>query len=186
MRPLFGHAAAQRHDSCYRLDIVRILLIAMETLSKHFRQIARAVFERHGFAQADVVANWGEIVGEELARHSAPERIKWPRGAGEAARKSGGTLAVRAAPGRALDLQYEAPRIIARVNSFFGYEAVVKIKVMQAPTQWAGRPPPSPPPPRKSVPLQSLEGIEAQPLKAALERLGQGVASRRPSSPQLK
>ena len=39
----------------------------METLSKHFREITKAAFARYGFAQADVVANWDAIVGEELA-----------------------------------------------------------------------------------------------------------------------
>jgi hypothetical protein len=158
----------------------------METLSKHFRQIARAAFERHGFAQADVVTNWDEIVGEDLARHSAPERIKWPRGSGEQEQKSGGTLIVRAAPGRALDLQYEAPRIISRINSFFGFGAIVKLKVVQAPGLLRPAPQAGLAEPDKPIELQSLKSIEAEPLKAALERLGQGVARRTRSSPQPK
>ncbi len=91
----------------------------MESLTKHFRSITRAAFARHGFAQADVVSNWTEIVGEDLGAISAPERIRWPRGAGDEARKSGGTLVMRAAPGRALDLQYEAPRIIGPYQQLF-------------------------------------------------------------------
>lgn len=158
----------------------------METLSKHFRTLTRAVFERHGFAQADVAANWGEIVGEELTRHSAPERIRWPRGAGEDARKSGGTLVIRAAPGRALDLQYEAPRIIARINSFFGYTAVAKLKVVQSPELLQKQPPARPAGSPKTIHVQALEEIEAEPLKAALERLGQSLARRLPGSPQPK
>ena len=93
----------------------------METLSKHIRDITKAAFARHGFAESDVVAHWAAIVGDELAAVSAPERIKWPRGSGETAQKQGGTLMIRAAPGRALELQYEASRIMARINSFFGY-----------------------------------------------------------------
>lgn len=157
----------------------------METLSKHFREITRQAFARHGFAQSDVVAHWEAIVGSDLAQVSAPERIKWPRGAGEEAQKRGGTLVIRAAPGRALELQYEASRILARINSFFGYGAIAGIKVMQAQAlpQRPGKPPPLP---AKSVCEQELASLEEGPLKAALERLGRGVAGALRSSPQAK
>jgi len=156
----------------------------METLSKHFREITKAAFARHGFAQGDVVANWDAIVGEDLAAVSAPDRIRWPRGAGEEAQKQGGTLVVRAAPGRALELQYEASRIISRINSFFGYGAVAQIKVMQAVE--LGKPRPKPPAlAEKTVCEQEVEKVEDTSLRAALERLGRGVAARR-SSPQGK
>lgn len=156
----------------------------METLSKHFREITKAAFARHGFAQGDVVAHWDAIVGENLAAVSAPDRIRWPRGAGEEAQKQGGTLVVRAAPGRALELQYEASRIISRINSFFGYGAVAQIKVMQAVE--LGKPRPKPPAlAEKTVCEQEVEKVEDTSLRAALERLGRGVAARR-SSPQGK
>jgi hypothetical protein len=157
----------------------------MESLNKYFREITRAAFARHGFAQAEVIINWGDIVGHDLAEVSAPERIRWPRGSGEEAQKSGGTLVIRAAPGRALELQYEASRIIGRVNSFFGYGAIGQIKVMQA--QELGKRPPRPAPLNpKPLENQKLEEIEDTPLKQALERLGQGVAASRQSSPQGK
>lgn len=157
----------------------------METLSRHFRDITKAAFARHGFAQADVVANWDAIVGSDLAAVSAPDRIKWPRGAGEEAQKRGGTLVIRAAPGRALELQYEASRIISRINSFFGYSAIASIKVMQAQDMRQGRRP-APPLPEKPVCEQELATLEEGPLKAALERLGRGVAAASKSSPQGK
>lgn len=156
----------------------------METLSKHFREITKAAFARHGFAQADVVANWDAIVGEELAAVSAPERIKWPRGAGEQARKQGGTLVIRAAPGRALELQYEASRIMSRINSFFGYGAVASLKVLQAAELGKRRAKPSELP-EKPVHEQKLGTVEDPALRQALERLGRGVAGRA-SSPQGK
>ncbi len=157
----------------------------MESLSKYFREITRAAFARHGFAQAEIITNWGDIVGQDLAQVSAPERIRWPRGAGEDAQKSGGTLVIRAAPGRALELQYEASRIIGRVNSFFGYGAIGQIKVMQA--QELGKTPPRPAPFNpKPLQNQRLEELDDGPLKAALERLGRGMAAVRPSSPQNK
>jgi hypothetical protein len=157
----------------------------METLAKHFREITRAAFARHGFAQADVVANWAAIVGEDLAAASAPDRIKWPKGAGEEAQKGGGTLVIRAAPGRALELQYEASRIMARINSFFGYGAIARIKIMQAAGLPAG-PPPKPAIPDNPVLEQEVARVDDAALRAALTRLGRGVAMCRRSSPQGK
>ncbi len=158
----------------------------MEALSKHFRAITRTAFARHGFAQADVVSNWNAIVGEDLGAISAPERIKWPRGAGEEAQKAGGTLVIRAAPGRALDLQYEASRITGRINSFFGYGAVVAIKVVQAGDWREARTPPAPKKPGKFLQNPILAAIKDDQLRAALERLGENVAVTAPSSPQDK
>jgi hypothetical protein len=157
----------------------------METLSKHFREITKAAFARYGFAQADVVANWQAIVGSDLSAVSAPERIKWPRGSGEQAQKQGGTLVIRAAPGRALELQYEASRIISRINSFFGYGAIASIKVIQAQELPPG-PAKAPSLPEKPVCEQQLAALDEGPLKAALERLGRGVAGSSRSSPQGK
>jgi hypothetical protein len=157
----------------------------METLAKHFRDITKAAFARYGFAESDVVAHWAAIVGEDLAAVSAPERIKWPKGAGEAGQKQGGTLVIRAAPGRALELQYEASRIISRINSFFGYGAIAALKVMQA-AELAQPRRTNRPLPEKPVCEQELELLEDGPLKAALERLGRGVAGSSRSSPQGK
>lgn len=157
----------------------------METLDKHFRHLTRAVFDRHGFAYGEVIARWPDIAGEALARHCRPERIKWPRGSGEEARQSGGTLVIAAAPGRALDLQYEVPRIIERVNAFYGYGAIAAIKVVQASGPIGGVAKPAPRP-LKSVPDQVLAKIEDNQLRAALARLGQAVPAASPGSPQGK
>ena len=157
----------------------------METLDKHFRELTRSAFARYGFAQAELLARWPEIAGEELSRVSEPERIKWPRGAIDDARKTGGTLVVRAAPGRGLELQYEVPRIIERLNRFFGYGAISSIKIVQAGSWPATSPAPLTELPQKRLFVQSVAAIEDDGLRAALERLGAGVASAR-GSPQDK
>ena len=112
-------------------------------------------------------------LASELAAVSAPERIRWPRGAGEEAQKQGGTLVIRAAPGRALELQYEASRIISRINSFFGYGAVAEIKVMQA-VEPAKPPPDTPALPEKPVCEQELAALDDGPLKSRAGAPGAG------------
>ncbi len=158
----------------------------METLDKHFRNLTKEVFARYGFAYGELISRWPEIVGESLAPFCEPQRIRWPRGAGAVEQKSGGTLLITAAPGRALDLQYEVPRIIERVNRFYGYGAIAAVKIGQgsiAPRHAQG---PSPLPPAPERFSQHTALITDPQLKAALDRLAAGIASRSPSSPQGK
>lgn len=155
----------------------------METLDKHFRNLTREAFARHGFAQAELVSNWADIVGTELAEVALPERIKWPRSPG--ATLSGGTLHLRVAPGRALEVSYAAPRIIERANAFLGFGAITAVKAVAA-ASWRESAAPPPPLPKNIPGEQRLATIEDDELRDALHRLGAGIAARGRSSPQGK
>lgn len=146
----------------------------METLDKHFREITKAVFQRYGFAHAELLRRWPEIVGEDLARWCEPERIKWPRTANEQAQKMGGTLVIRAAPGRGLELQHEAPMILERVNRYYGYGAVGQVRINQGSSALKSRTPSVARPAAK--PTRPLAGIADENLRLALERLGSHVS----------
>ena len=103
-------------------------------------KIAGKAFEKFGFHTAEIMTQWPRIAGEEIAKWTAPERIRWPRipaGANTAAdedvARPGGTLVLRVEPARALDIEYRAAEIIDRVNRYFGYRAVETLKIIQAP-----------------------------------------------------
>ena len=161
----------------------------MERLDKHFEKLTKASFARHGFAYGELLARWPDIVGEGLSRHSQPERIKWPRGTGETAQKLGGTLVIRAEPGRGLDLQYQSHQIIERINQFYGYGAVTSVKILQGHVtntkhlknknnllnSEAGK-----------ALEKELSSIADEKLKEALHRLGAGALSNKQGSPQDK
>lgn len=136
--------------------------------------IGEAAFRRFGFIQSSIVTRWEEIVGERLAAMSSPESIRFGRGA-----KAGGTLELVVASGLAPMVQHEAPEIIARVNRFFGYDAVAKVAIRQGQVRRAK--PAGEPPPRmlRPVPADMGEGLRdiADPeLRAVLEALAGGVA----------
>jgi hypothetical protein len=158
----------------------------MQTLDKDFRALTRAAFARYGFAYGDLITQWPAIVGDGIAQWSEPERIKWPR-AGADERKQGGTLVIRVVPGRGLDLQHETPRIIDRINAFYGYAAIAAVKIRQGGLSPKKALSPALPAldAQAAQALESdLEGVADQGLKDALRRLGQGVLS--PRSPQAK
>jgi hypothetical protein len=154
----------------------------MERLDKHFRRLTRAAYERHGFAYGEVLSQWNAIVGDKLAEHVRPLKIKWPKQA-HSAQKYGGVLMVKAEPGFVLDLHYESPRLIERLNGYFGYGAISSIKIVQGSfaREGARERSPSPPLPRREAARleERLAGIADQGLKDALVRLGTGLKSRR-------
>ncbi len=161
----------------------------MERLDKHFEKLTKASFARYGFAYGELLARWPDIVGEGLARHSQPERIKWPRGAGETAQKLGGTLVIRAEPGRGLDLQYQSHQIIERINRFYGYGAVTSVKIMQghvATNKHLKNNSNSLDSKTEKELEEELQSIADEKLKEALHRLGAGALAKRPGSPQGK
>jgi hypothetical protein len=148
----------------------------METLNRYFRDLTKAAFARHGFAQTDIFARWAEIVGLESAAMCRPERIRWPHGE----ERQGGTLIVQAAPGRGLDVQHETPQIVERINMYFGYGAIAAIKVVQTAWAQAGQisvARPSLPAAENEALDGRLAGIPDDALRNALKRLGTGALS---------
>ncbi|MCB2067337.1 MAG: DUF721 domain-containing protein [Erythrobacter sp.] len=138
-------------------------------------QIGRAAFRRFGFVQSSVVTRWPEIVGATHARVCMPESIRFPPG-----EKSDGILQLVVLPAHAPLIQHVIPEIMERVNRFFGYRAVAKVKLRQG----AVKPPPAEerraaPPSLKPIPMElgeSLRDIGDPELRAVLESLARSVA----------
>jgi len=143
-------------------------------LSQTVRKVAAPLLRRHGFAEADIVLRWAEIVGERLAQRSAPERLEKPRGA-EAA-----TLHVRVAPGAGPELQHLTPIVLERISTFFGWRAVDRLRLIQAPLGAPARPVRPTPAPLTAAEEAALDSTVASAgddrLKGALRRLGASVA----------
>jgi hypothetical protein len=119
---------------------------------------AQRCFRKQGFASVELVTRWREIVGAEIAEHSQPEKIQWPRGAQDAGAPEPGTLLLRVEGPTALEIQHLSGVILERVNRFFGWQAVAGVRLRQAPlsrTAERGRPRPLriPPPWRASPPI---------------------------------
>jgi hypothetical protein len=137
--------------------------------------VGRAAFRRFGFVQSSVVSRWDEIVGPRYAAVSAPEMIRFPAG-----KKAGGTLELVVEGAHAVMIQHVLPEIVERVNRFFGYEAVAKVKMRQGPVY---RPDPRPKvsaPPVLRAPAadlgDSLREIADPELQAVLGNLAKALA----------
>ncbi|WOE74984.1 DUF721 domain-containing protein [Alterisphingorhabdus coralli] len=139
-------------------------------------EIGRTAFRRFGFVQSSVVTRWPEIAGERYAAISLPESIRFPKG-----EKSEGTLNLVVNGAHAVLMQHVGPEIIERVNRFFGYPAVAKIKFRQGDvTPPRSKPPVKPPRPLKPVPVElgdGLRDIGDPELLAVLESLASDIAN---------
>jgi hypothetical protein len=137
-------------------------------------EIGRAAFRRFGFVQSSVVSRWDEIVGTRYAAVSAPESIRFPAG-----KKSDGTLELTVEGAHATMIQHVLPEIIDRVNRFFGYSAVSRIKVRQGSVAKPPARQAPAPPVLKPVPMElgeSLREIGDPELFAVLESLAKSLA----------
>ena len=139
-------------------------------------EIGRAAFRRFGFVQSSVVSRWDEIVGSRYAAVSEPVSIRFPVG-----KKADGTLEMIVEGAHATMMQHVLPEIIERVNRFFGYAAVARIKMRQGRVSRTDRVhKPSMPPSLKPLPMElgeSLREIADPELSAVLESLAQSLVS---------
>ncbi len=149
----------------------------VRTLAAEAAKITKPIFGSHGFADGAVVKDWPTIVGAHLGAHSAPEQITYPQG-----RKNAGTLHLKIDNGAlAIELQHLEPVLVERINGYFGFRAVDKLKITQGPVPERAEAPPLPPPISKeseSALLSSLTDVEDSDLKRALENLGRAVYGR--------
>ena len=140
-------------------------------------QIGRAAFRRFGFVQSSVVTRWPEIVGERHAQVCMPEAIRFPPG-----EKSDGILQLVVVPSHAPLIQHVIPEIMERVNRFFGYKAVSRVKLRQGavkPIRAEG--PRTAPPSLKPIPMElgdSLRDIGDPELRTVLESLARSLGAK--------
>lgn len=140
-------------------------------------EIGRAAFRRFGFVQSSIVSRWSEIVGRRYAEVSEPIYIRFPVG-----KKADGTLELIVVGAHATMMQHVFPEIIERVNRFFGYSAVARIKMRQGQIdRRAAIQQPSMPPSLKPLPMElgeNLRDIADPELAAVLGSLARRLADR--------
>lgn len=149
-----------------------------QALGNTITKLTRTTYGKRGFADGEILHRWSTIVGDLLAKASHPEKISYPTG-----KNGDGTLYLRVGnPGLALDIQHMEPIILDRINAHFGYRAISRLKMIQAPlpeikekTDFRLRA-------LTASERQSLDGllnmVDDRDLKKVLENLGQAVTGR--------
>lgn len=146
-------------------------------ISNFLGKSTRAALVKRGFAQADILSKWGTIVGPTLARASSPERLSYSR-----EKNRDATLKVRVTPGFAPEFQQFEPLIIERINSFFGFRAVGRLQLIQAPViipeERVKQPLPPPTETQKRWIEETVNSVDDPELKQNLRDLGAALVGR--------
>lgn len=145
------------------------------------RGIVRTLAGKKGFAEADVLLRWAEIVGEGHRGLCHPQSVKF-----SSDRSLGATLVLECTSARAPEVEHLKPVLIDRVNQFYGYRAIGRIRVVQtgqaqgfaeakAGFQGPERESTEPTQAQQASAARLAEGIENPGLRAALTRMGAHV-----------
>jgi hypothetical protein len=146
----------------------------LRPLADVLRKTLTDAFAKQGFASVELVTRWPEIVGAEIAAHSQPEKIQWPRTPQARNAPEPGTLLLRVEGPAALEIQHLSGVILERVNQFFGWQAVGSVRLRQAPLSRRAEPRPRPAcdPAAMTRIAATLPEIRDEKLRQALARLG--------------
>jgi hypothetical protein len=89
-----------------------------DTLPKNIKK----VINKKGHIYSETLSNWKYIVGEKLFKICYPKSFK------NSNRFGVSTLLIMVKRGHEVDLEYSKKKIIDKMNSFFGYSVVEKLK----------------------------------------------------------
>ncbi len=147
----------------------------LRALAVSLPRVTKKLFGKRGFAEGGLAADWTGIVGAELATRCRPGKLTFARGT----ERREGTLTLRVEAPFATEVQHLAPQIVERINGYFGYAAVTRLRLQQVPysprpaTDQVGE---TAPDPEMTPELAArLESVEDPELRAALGRLGRAL-----------
>ncbi len=140
-------------------------------------QLTKKIFSKRGLNNAAIITDWQKIIGTDLARHSQPDRLIFPKG-----ERNGAILHIKVEGALATQMQHMEVMVIDRVNSYFGYKAVAEIRLSQTSL------------PREKVKIKKilppitkddansldkkLDNIEDPAMKEILKKLGTAILRR--------
>jgi hypothetical protein len=126
-------------------------------------QLLDPVLARKAGMTTGLIAAWAELVGARLDGVCRPEKLVWPPRLHEGDPFQPATLVVACEGASVLRLQHQTSELIARVNAFFGYPAIDRLKIVQRPVTQAR-------PDRRPV-LRGLKASEVSEIAAMTDRI---------------
>ncbi|EKS29017.1 DUF721 domain-containing protein [Afipia felis] len=150
--------------------------LTSKPLSALLAGVFNDAFKRQGFASRELVTRWSEIVGADIAAYAEPLKIQWQRPV-EGQPDIPATLILRVEGPRALEIQHSSTVILERVNRFFGWNAVGKIALRQAPLAHREKRKTRKPPSEAAIAEQAreLDTVDNDGLRTAIARLGASI-----------
>jgi hypothetical protein len=143
---------------------------------------------RQGFGESALLLDWQEIVGERIAAISEPVRLQWPPAGMKRdplEPRPPAALVLRVEPGFGIEIQHLSAVLIDRVNAHLGWRCIGSLRIRQEKIErkTSARRQAVENPLARTEAERRVTGIEEEPLREALARLGARVLHRRPKMP---
>ena len=152
----------------------------LTSIAKTALPLARQLLGPCGFTHVELLSSWEFIVGADIAQYSIPQKLSFPKD-----ERANGCLTIMVPAGAfAMEIKQKEMPIITKINTFFGYPAVSKIKILQngTPENFLIRKKPIDKVKKTVVSAEEesyitelVKGIERDDLREVIERLGRAV-----------
>jgi len=109
-----------KYNTKQRTKTIQGLRSFKDTLPKNIKKI----INKKGHIYSETLNNWSYIMGDELFKVCYPKSFK------NSNRLGGSCLNIMVKRGHEVDLEYSKKLIIDKMNTFFGYNVVEKIKLI--------------------------------------------------------
>ena len=97
------------------------------SISQTIQPLIKKIVGKNGFVETDIITNWSAIIGDSFAQCCFPQRIDFPKN-----KKNNGTLHLNVLSGAfALEIKHREKYILDKINTYFGYNAVSSLKIIQ-------------------------------------------------------
>lgn len=97
------------------------------SLSESMTPYVKRLLGQYALFEIDLLKNWNNIIGEDLAQYCFLQKIEFKKD-----ERTDGILYVMTSSGAfALEIQHKSPVILEKINTYFGFCAVTKIKIFQ-------------------------------------------------------
>lgn len=156
----------------------------LTSISKTIRPFAKEVLGNNGHVNIELLSSWEEIVGKKIASYSLPQKLSFGKD-----ERTGGCLTLVVLAGAfAMEIQQNTQKIIDKINTFFGYPAVSKIKIIQrsSPDNFLVSKKTTNKMKKNVVSLEEksyitelVKNVKSEEMRNSLENIGKSVFSRR-------
>ena len=109
-----------RNNTKQRNKVIQGLRSFKDTLPKNIKKIIK----KKGYIYSETLNNWKYIVGNQLFKVCYPKSFKNSNKFGLS------TLLIMVKRGHEIELEYSKNKIINKMNSYFGYTVVKKLKLV--------------------------------------------------------
>ena len=83
----------------------------------------KGILKKNGYNYSEIISKWNLLVGKDISNYCHPKSIKMSRSS------RNGTLILSVERGNEINVEYSKKEIIDKVNGYFGYKLISKIRL---------------------------------------------------------